>query len=174
MAVAALIATLLLAAITAWYAWITHGLLREAQLDRARLLERDESDQARLIGGYVEAIHTDSGVSTLQLTIVNASPLPIRWIVGRARLATGAEVRFGSVPLIPGGRQIDVHETIADNLARGLFIDISLDFNDDNGQGWRKNEQHQVPLRKLTPGERVEENRIAGRVSTTPVAVATA
>ena len=49
-----------LVVITGYYAYATQGLLRAAQAERQDRLERERSEHARLVGGYI-TIDADFG-----------------------------------------------------------------------------------------------------------------
>lgn len=155
MQVATFVATAVLAVITLAYVLITRGLLLEARADRERLLARDESEQARLVGGYIAWITDHGGLAMLGLRVVNTSPLPIRAAKGvLVDPATGAQVMdFPEISVIPENSADEAELHVASNIAR-MALHLRLDFDDDNGQGWRKYESAEVPLRKLTLAER--------------------
>lgn len=151
--------TLVLAAITYWYVRLTSGLLHEARTERNDRRERELSEQARLIGGYlrVGGNYAPSrtfgpgygpGICMLTVTLVNASQLPVRAVRGRAyRTDTGGHFGdFNQVPVLTPGQQ-DVGMDIPLELSGSMLL--RMEFDDDAGVRWLKYESHDQPLRRL-------------------------
>jgi hypothetical protein len=143
-----------LVVVTAVYVVITSRLVHAASQDRADRLERDRSEQARNIGGYIESLGDNGGMTTICMYVVNASPLPIGAVKGRLRrMGSGDAVGdFSEVVVLQGGqkeanRRPTAQRMLASNLATNLLL--WLEFDDDDGQKWRKYESDDVPLRRL-------------------------
>src|SRR5438552_15429218 len=94
--------TYLYVRLTRRYVELTSGLLDEARTERNDRHEREMNEQARHVGGYLEVGHDFApskslagfglGIRLLTLNLVNASPLPVRRVIGHVyRTDTGAK-----------------------------------------------------------------------------------
>ena len=125
------------------------GLFIEGSRRKADIQRLDEqrhedqiSQQARLIGGYLEWVSLPSVRNglisrTLGIHVINASQLPVRNVQGiLTALGTFDPTLARSetvLVLVPGGRQIDV-----EMLGGPADYQLQLQFDDDAGIQWTK------------------------------------
>ena len=139
--------TFMLVVVTILYARITFGLLVSAKTDRDDRRERELSEQARLIGGYL-GVRPTPGLprnATLVLTLVNASKLPVRAVTGRVfRTDTGEHFQdFNTTVVLDPGEALTSMQ-IPDALSGSMLLRV--EFDDDAGVRWRKYESEDRPL----------------------------
>jgi hypothetical protein len=131
----------ILVGVTIAYVVITHRLLEAQRLDRTDRLERERSEQARLIGGHLghgPVYDNQRKVVRLRGTFRNASPLPVRDVVGYVFLRDtgGFFDAFPSVATMEPGAPVTVEMDLPAALAANTRLEFY--FDDDNGQRWHK------------------------------------
>jgi len=140
--------TAVLVIVTAIYVKITAGLLSEARTERQARVERELSEQARLVGGYIAltAVGHPPGHAMLHVHLVNSSPLPVRGVHASVHYIErpGVAANFLTSVLNPG--EFEDKQTIPEPTSPMRLI---LDFDDDSGQRWRKYESDTEPLKRL-------------------------
>jgi len=130
-----------LVVVTAFYVVITHRLLEAQRLDRADRLERERSEQARLVGGHLghgPVYDNQRNVVRLSATYRNASPLPVRDVVGYVYLRDCNDFfdAFPSVAALEPGVPLTVEMDLPSPHAANTRLEFF--FDDDNGQRWHK------------------------------------
>jgi hypothetical protein len=138
---------MVLVIVTVAYVVITAKLLKEAETERTDRRQREESEQARLIGGHVDFVWSPGDdTEMLRLTVHNASPLPIRDL--RAGVFRGARLldSYAPIPVVQPGVE-EAWMSVPQDVGEGFRL--QMDFDDDNGYRWRKYESSDSPLRRL-------------------------
>jgi len=98
------------------------------------------SAQAILVGGVInwptQTADIPAGRDRLELTVINASPLPIRHVVGHVirKSDGGYHGHFLPMPVVPPGETLATLDTVP---SEGQF-DLQLQFDDDAGHTWLK------------------------------------
>jgi hypothetical protein len=123
--------------------WRERRLRRIDQKQRARdQTERDElrrSEHARLVGAHIDQIDVIGDHDVIEMTVTNASPLPVRNVIGYLHpLPSGRvpadEVRsFLVIPVVRSGTEITRLQVPSAAAWR-----LVIDFDDDAGDRWRK------------------------------------
>jgi len=128
-----------------------------ARLDAQR--HQDQiSAQAIQVGAFISWPAQTSDVAPdrerLQLTVINASPLPVRYVVGHIfrNVDDAYHARFLPIVIAPAGKETT---TSLDVVRSAPGFRLELQFEDDAGQPWLK--YGQPPLKLMTdeqwPGE---------------------
>lgn len=146
--IATTLLTALLAALTWWYARSTRLLLRHAEIERDDRRDRELSEQARLVGGYIRllSVNRHQGLCILDVHVVNASLLPVRGVVVTVRWGSDP-VFVHEFPVVEPGNVKCMAEAPAE---AERDMRLLLDFYDDNGVRWRKYWTIEEPLIRLT------------------------
>jgi hypothetical protein len=140
--------TAVLVIVTIFYVVITARLLNEAETERVDRRRREESEQARLVGGHIDFVWSDGDEATmLRLTVHNASPLPIRDLRGSVYRGTHLLDSYDPIPVVRPGTDV-AWMSVPQDVGEGFRL--QMDFDDDNGYRWRKYESIDLPLRRLT------------------------
>jgi hypothetical protein len=165
-------------AATIVYVGLTYGLLRASHKERKDNTELLRSEQARLIAGYIDLLdysgsgaHGEApvvGYKQFKLTLVNASPLPVRRVVGRVyRKGTDEQVcAFEEVHVLRPDAMVQP-ESYEGLMRRGgqalrykefpeepeAEFELRLRFDDDAGVTWEKYGPTE-PLRRIEPPRR--------------------
>lgn len=150
-----------LAAITAAYVVLTYRLVRSAKKERDHRLWLARSEQARLVGGFIDRVAKTGGpygdpipgIDVLKLTMVNASPLPVRRVVGTVYRA-GTDKKFGAFKAVPVLKPDEAEENTAlidlSGESPEAMFNLLLGFDDDAGLTWEKYGSLEYPLRIVT------------------------
>jgi hypothetical protein len=157
-------------AATIVYVGLTYGLLRASHKERKDNTELLRSEQARLIAGYLDLLdysgsgaHGEApvvGYKQFKLTLVNASPLPVRRVVGRVyRKGTAEQVcEFEEVHVLRPDAMVQPESY--EGLRYKEFpeepeteFELRLRFDDDAGVTWEKYGPTE-PLRRIEPPRR--------------------
>jgi hypothetical protein len=146
------------AAAVALQAKIANDLLDAARDERDDRRKRERSEQARLVGGYLAWSDRlmSSGKRRLLLHLVNASPLPVRRVIGHVYDVETAELvhQFSEKSVLEPSTPASPEWVFSHDLpAGGTQFGLQLDFDDDSGVHWRKYESDDKPIRELADDE---------------------
>jgi hypothetical protein len=172
---ATVIATVALAVITLVYVLLTNGLLRAAKNERNHRNWLLRSEQARLVGGYIDRLPKKGGpsgdqpipgVEVMKLTLVNASKLPVRKVIGTVYRKGTLERfdEFKEVTVLKPDAQAESEsrsgwrEVVGENTRAFEFaqepadaeFELHLRFDDDAGLTWEKYASIEEPVRLVT------------------------
>jgi hypothetical protein len=128
------------------------GLIAEARRRGIDLREHSfqlASEQARQVAGFLDnlGIGSTDGDRRLNVTIINASNLPIRAVRALVRrIADDAELTSVDHPIVQAGHT-DTVATVRTPADEPVYV--VLDYDDDAGVRWRKYDRDR-PLKRLS------------------------